>query len=321
MFRRLALPLLASVAGSVLPAADAVAQGSVETDRAALEALYDATGGPAWTNSTNWKTAAPLGEWHGVTTDDTGRVALVHLHSNALAGPIPSSLGSLPNLRHLVLWDNALTGPIPPVLGSLPNLEYLHLGGNALSGPIPPALGGLAALQWLVLSANSLSGPIPSSLGGLANLTYLHLGGNALSGPIPSSLGGLAKLKNLNLGVNTLSGPIPSSLGSLTNLEELGLAGNRLAGPVTGWLAGLTNLEGLNLRYNWGMTGPVPASLSRLRRLELWMTQACAPAAWRASTETIHFDGALCGAGPVTMDVAVVYTRAARRAAGGTAAI
>ena len=36
--------------------ADAAAQGSAATDRAALEAFYDATGGPGWTDNTNWKT-------------------------------------------------------------------------------------------------------------------------------------------------------------------------------------------------------------------------------------------------------------------------
>ena len=38
--------------------------------------------------------------------------------------------------------------------------------------------------------------------------------------------------------------------------------------------------------------------------------------------KTIEFNGRLCGgAGSVTIDVAVVYTRAARETAGGTAAI
>ena len=62
-----AWPLLVVVAVYASLAVDAVAQGSVATDRAALVALYDATGGEAWWRSTNWKTAAPLGEWYGVT--------------------------------------------------------------------------------------------------------------------------------------------------------------------------------------------------------------------------------------------------------------
>ena len=50
-------PLLAAVAVWAGLAADAVAQGRVESDRAALEALYDATGGAGWTDSTNWNTS------------------------------------------------------------------------------------------------------------------------------------------------------------------------------------------------------------------------------------------------------------------------
>lgn len=45
-------------------AAEALAQGSVATDRAALEAFYDATGGPDWSINTNWKTSAPLHPRH-----------------------------------------------------------------------------------------------------------------------------------------------------------------------------------------------------------------------------------------------------------------
>ena len=93
--------------------ASAIAQGSPATDRAALEALYDATDGPNWTINTNWKTDAPLDEWHGVTMHQ-GRVWGVDLHDNALTGSIPSDLESLTNIRWLFLSSNALTGAIPP---------------------------------------------------------------------------------------------------------------------------------------------------------------------------------------------------------------
>ena len=328
-----------------MPAADAAAQEGVAADRAALEAFYDATGGPDWTDSTNWKTDAPLGEWYGVTTDTAGRVQSLALWENALAGPIPPALGSLTNLRTLYLGGNALSGPIPaplgnltnlevlrlgwnsligpipPELGSLTNLEYLELYSNALTGPIPPELGSLTNLKYLMLGSNPLTGPIPPELGSLTNLRQLFLDWNALAGPIPPELGSLTRLEYLSLGSNALTGPIPPALGSLTNLKSLELRENSLTGPVTAWLGGLTNLEYLGLSYNWGVPGPIPASLSRLSRLNIWMTQACAPAAWRALTETLDLNGALCGAGPATIDVAVVYTPAARRAAGGTAAI
>ena len=143
-------PIGALAAAALWPAVagDAVAQGSVASDRAALEALYDATGGAGWTDSTNWKTTAPLREWRGVTTDRAGRVTELHLYDNGLAGLIPPALGNLADLRSLRLpYNDALTGPIPDALGRLANLEYLNLGANALTGPVPDALGSLGNHQ------------------------------------------------------------------------------------------------------------------------------------------------------------------------------
>lgn len=44
------------------------------TDRSVLEGLYNATGGPSWTNRKGWgESTVPLGEWHGVTVDGEDR--------------------------------------------------------------------------------------------------------------------------------------------------------------------------------------------------------------------------------------------------------
>ena len=349
-----------------------VASAGPQSDREVLAALYDATGGAGWTDSTNWKTPVSLGEWHGVTTDADGRVTGLSLHNNALAGPVPPALGSLSNLSWLRLGGNALTGPIPsalgslsnlavlniasnyltgpiPVaLGSLPSLEFLQLsfndlsgpipdelgrlsnlswldlGFNDLSGPIPDELGRLSNLSWLGLISNALTGPIPDQLGSLSNLEFLQLGFNDLSGPIPDELGRLSNLGVLELGFNDLSGPIPDELGRLSNLGRLDLRANALTGPIPGALADLTNLEWLDLSYTWGLTGPLPRGLqlSRLRELDVFVTQSCAPATWRDWVATIEFRGRLCEVGAdVTIDVAVVYTPAAREGAGSTAAM
>ena len=164
-------------------AAEATAQDA-ESDRAVLEALYDATGGASWTFSTNWKTAAPLDEWHGVTTDAAGRVRGLSLNANRLDGPIPPELGTLASLEWLTLGHNDLTGPIPPELGTLANLEMLHLPENELTGEIPGELGSLASLEQMDLSENdSLTGALPRSLTGLSRLTRLNISETGVCAP------------------------------------------------------------------------------------------------------------------------------------------
>ncbi len=205
-------------------------------DRAALIKLYNATNGPDWTNNTNWLTDAPLDQWHGVTTNDDGRVVRLWLNVNQLSGPIPPELGSLANLVFLSLDTNQLSGPIPPELGNLANLVFLSLDTNQLSGPIPPELGNLANLVELFLHDNQLSGAIPPELGSLANLRWLVLANNQLSGAIPPELGSLANLGGLYLHDNQLSGAIPPELGSLANLRWLYLWDNQLSGCIPGSL-------------------------------------------------------------------------------------
>ena len=51
----------------------------IQSDRAALTALYHATAGPNWIDDTNWLTEEDFTEWAGVTTDAGGRVIGLHL--------------------------------------------------------------------------------------------------------------------------------------------------------------------------------------------------------------------------------------------------
>ena len=228
-YRRRSAPLLAAFALWAGLAADAAAQGNAAADRAALEALYDATGGPGWTDSTNWKTSAPIGEWFGVSTDAAGRVTGLELPGNGLKGPIPAALGDLALLQMLNLgyrwvstsqqsFENALTGPIPPTLGRLTGVRTLDLGGNDLTAPIPAELGNLANLESLDLGSNLLTGPVPAWLGNLTDLRWLRLASNDLTGPVPDELGRLESLEELNLSINPLTGRLPESLLQLSRL-------------------------------------------------------------------------------------------------------
>ena len=48
--------------------------GNTASDRAALVALYNATGGANWGRNLNWLSNAPMWQWSGVITDSDGRV-------------------------------------------------------------------------------------------------------------------------------------------------------------------------------------------------------------------------------------------------------
>ena len=237
-------------------------------DRAALVALYEATGGPNWVNDDNWLTDAPFGQWHGVETDREGRVTSLDLQENGLLGPIPPALGDLSALELLDLSGNGLTGPIPPELGRLSGLERLYLHGNRLTGSIPVELGDLANLEHLRLARNGdLAGPIPAEFGRLSKLTSIWLDRTSVSGPIPTELGNLSSLWSLWITNNDLSGPIPPELGRLSRLGRLALEGNRLTGTIPPELGDLVNLTTLRLGQN-RLTGPFPPSVLAITGLE-----------------------------------------------------
>ncbi|MXY97193.1 MAG: hypothetical protein F4Z29_05475 [Gemmatimonadetes bacterium] len=174
-----------------------------DSDRAFLSAIYNALGGPNWSNAANWNSKTPLGQWHGVTTNAEDRVTALNLGNNRLRGVIPPEIGQLADLEGLALDGNRLTGSIPSEIGLLSNLKHLYLSSNQLSGAIPPELGNLKSLLHLCLDRNRISGSVPEELGSLTNLKWLHLYENFdLSGPLPEAITGL-KLSELLL-QNTL---------------------------------------------------------------------------------------------------------------------
>lgn len=76
-------------------------------DSAALVQIYEATGGPEWTDSGNWLTGT-LETWNGITmTGD--RVTSVDLSSNNLAGTFPAITSGLDAMVSFDVSDNELT--------------------------------------------------------------------------------------------------------------------------------------------------------------------------------------------------------------------
>ena len=240
--------------------------GGLAENRAVLVALYNATDGANWSDSTNWLSERPLEEWYGVTADEDGRVFELGLGGNRLSGSIPPELGNLSNLRGLSLSGNDLSGSIPSELGNLSNLEWLALSAVYLTGSIPPELGRLHNLRELILDDNHLTGSIPPELGNLSKLELLNLGFNQLSGPVPYEFGNLSNLERLNLRANDLSGPVPSELGKLTNLARLELYANDLNGQIPSEIGRLYNLTDLRLGGN-EFSGEVPPELGNLSNL------------------------------------------------------
>ena len=251
MVRRIA-PALGLVTFFLLFPAESQA-GFPVTEREALIALYNATGGANWTDNTNWLGAEGTEcTWFGITChEEENNVRHLALRNNNLVGTIPAELGNLERPQTLELSANQLTGEIPPELGNLAGLSRLMLADNRLAGKIPSELGNLANVQDFVLSGNQLT-TIPPELANLARMRRLFLSENQLTGTIPPELGNLEDLRSLLLSVNQLSGEIPAELGNLASLEFLGLAGNRLKGAVPEELSQLTQLDeaGLDLRFN-----------------------------------------------------------------------
>ncbi len=259
---------------------DGTGRECTSTDREVLVAFYHATGGTAWTNSANWLTDAPIGQWYGATTDSDSAVISLDLSANGLAGSLPPEIGDLANINQLWLGTNQLSGPIPPELGNLANLEALGLDNNQLDGNIPPELGNLANLALLRFDSNQLDGNIPPELGNLANLALLRFDSNQLDGNIPPELGNLANLAYLWLDDNRLDGNIPPELGGLANLAYLSLSSNDLDGSVPAEFGNLAKLEKLGVSNNPEMEGALPASLTNLGKLTEFLaggTALCAP--------------------------------------------
>ena len=166
---------------------DATDNPGLVSDCEALLASRDTLAGDA---TLDWSADTPIAGWDGITLGGTPeRVTQLRLIRRGLTGALPSELGSLTNLRMLVLWGNLLTGAIPSELGNLANLKGLSLRHNELSGAIPTELGGLANLERLYLDSNDLSGAIPTELASLVSLQLLDLAGNELSGLNPCRTG------------------------------------------------------------------------------------------------------------------------------------
>ncbi|CAH8307981.1 unnamed protein product [Eruca vesicaria subsp. sativa] len=205
--------------------------------------------------------------WNGVTCDDHNLVVSLSIPKKKLSGHLPSSLGSLSNLRHLNLRSNDLTGPLPLELFRAQRLQSLVLYENSLSGSIPKEVGSLKLLQSLDLSRNGISGSIPDSILECKRLRSLGLSQNNLTGSVPSGFGrALSLLQNLDLSYNNFNGVIPDDLGNLSRLQgTLDLSHNSFSGSIPASLGSLPEKVYVDLGYN-NLSGPIPQTGALVNR-------------------------------------------------------
>ena len=276
------------------------------SERAALDELYHATGGPNWeftdaySAKFGWKwlnESVSYCDWVGVeckvlragrffrTSVDINQVGSIKL-SVLRAGTLPqwngTNNGSLSQLQKLELQlhvavpvglqrDNAsLSGTLPSTWAkTLPSVETVLLAKNGITGTLPVEWSRMSLLTDLRVHGNNISGILPPQWANMSTLEKLHLDGNALSGSLPRDWGNLSTLKDLRLTRNRLTGPLPGpAWGNMSKLEYLYLDNNDIRSPLPpAWVA-MSRLQYLFLHNNKGLTGALPSTWGGMSNLK-----------------------------------------------------
>ncbi|KAK3439452.1 hypothetical protein EUGRSUZ_C04313 [Eucalyptus grandis] len=210
-------------------------------------------------------------------------IVTLDLRHNALSGEVPNWIGSLRNLKFLLLQGNNFEGLIPRDLCLLKNMSILDLSNNKLFGQIPSCLKDVrfgndelttnlygvfyVFRPWSLREEDLLKleevkfmtkRRLESYKGNILNLmSGMDLSRNNLRGFIPPMVGYLSELRALNLSHNHLTGPIPKTFSNLKNIESLDLSYNNLTGPIPPQLIELYTLSDFRLAYN-NLSGKIP---------------------------------------------------------------
>ena len=280
---------------------DCTVDNSDAVDRAALVALYNATGGSSWTRQDNWLSGAPISEWEGVRVNDGGRVTDLFLPGNNLTGELPLDIGLLSRLQALEVPGNSLSGELPATMGILTELNSFSHAGNQFSGCYPrghyPNDHYPNRIHPFIERCERSRFEQPGTAEGdrAALVAFYHATGGSnwaddtgwlTDQPMDQwhgiqTVGG--RVTDIDLKDNSLTGTLPTELGNLGALTafEVGTSsyrcnrdgctpssadGNRISGPIPDSMRKLKSLSELNLSAN-PLTGEIPAWLGELPRL------------------------------------------------------
>ena len=181
----------------------------------ALKIFYNELKGDDWKNNSGWGEDCDYCQWFGIQCDNERNVTQLFLPDNNLSGVLPASLGSLSELRILLLDQNEISGRLPNELYNLTNLGFLILNNNRIEGELNPAIGSMTNIRWLLLNENNFSGQIPNELGRLSEALIINLNNNQFDGTIPPELSSLNSFLFLDLSFNLLEGCIPETFRNL----------------------------------------------------------------------------------------------------------
>lgn len=234
-------------------------------DAAEANKIYNATGGPAWTNHKNWP--IPTGVTFGYKVPSG--VSFAFGDTIILSYPPPAIDTGIVHLliKELNLPYNNMSGALPAF--SLDSLQLVDISDNAFS-TLPvfhlPSLRSLSAvrcgiegmliqwntpkLQFVNLWKNNISSVAPDLT--YSELKYLNLSENAIQGQLTQW--NTPKLEYLNLGANQLSG-VSSDL-VYPYLYFFDLTYNGISGDLPNW--NFPNLKELHLSLN-NFTGHIPS--------------------------------------------------------------
>ncbi|XP_020683494.1 probable LRR receptor-like serine/threonine-protein kinase At1g53420 isoform X1 [Dendrobium catenatum] len=190
----------------------------------------------------------------------------IDLSRNFLSGTIPDEWATLP-LVNFSLRGNSISGQIPSWIGKITTLQHLILEANLFTGPLPKELGYLRNLTKLEFSANGFSGELPDTFCNLTNLQHFQIGSNNFSGKIPQFLGNWTQIRIMDLQASGLQGPIPTGISLLKNLNDLRIS-DITENSAFPQLEGMQQLQYLILR-NCGITGEIPSFVKAFSSLNL----------------------------------------------------
>ncbi len=185
---------------------------SSETDRQILTNLFHATNGEEWDDTATWASERSLGDWHGVTTNDEGRVIELHFvfeldPEDSVSGGVLDEIHMLNELQSLYLFLRGVEEGIPTELGQLTELRYLDITGHDMRGEIPSELGHLSQLERLNIYGPTLEGAIPQEIFELTKLQELWIEGENLQVVVSDAVETLAlNGVMVNLQVESLTG-------------------------------------------------------------------------------------------------------------------